>query len=93
MPCIIFISTFNVLPTEISLLLFFAVDRVTRHIFKVRLLVPCRMLLLEASEVLLCVIQCDKMRNKVWGRSATEYLNKNFLCSSDCVLVGLALLS
>ena len=73
MPCIIFISTFNVLPTEISLLLFFAVDRVTRHIFKVQLLVPFQPILLELFKVLSGSNRCDNIWGKLWGGSSNAF--------------------
>ena len=43
--------------------------------FKVRLLVPCQTVLLDPFGVLLGMMRFDKMRNELWGRSATEYLN------------------
>ena len=74
-PCTIFISTFTTLPTAISLLSFFAMDRVTRQIFSVWLLVPCRPVLLDPIKVLTGAIWCDRVRNKLWGGSATASLN------------------
>ena len=38
-------------------------------------------------------MRCDKMRNELWGGSATTYLNSILLCSVDFVLVGFTLLT
>ena len=65
-------------------------DRVTRNVLKVRLLVPCRPVLLEPFEVLSGVMRCDKMWNKLWVRTSTVSLNSIFFCSVDFTLVGLA---
>ena len=75
MICITFISALTALPTEIALLSFFAMNRVTRHLLSVRLLVPCRPVLLDPFKLLSGEIRCDRMRNELWGRSATESLN------------------
>ena len=75
------------------LLSFFAMDRVTRHIFRLRLLVPCQPLLLDSFEVISGTIQFDNIWNKLWDGNATEYLNRIILCSVHFVLVGLALLT
>ena len=93
MPCINFISSLTTLPNAIQLLSFFEMDRVTRHIFSVWLLVPCRPVLLEPLEVLSGVVWRDRMHNKLWGGSATASLNKVFLCSVNFFLVGLELLT
>ena len=71
MPCITFSSALNALPTAIALLSFFAIDRVTRYILKVRLLVPCRPVLLEQFKVIPSVMQCGKMCSELLGSSAT----------------------
>ena len=75
MPCITFISALNVLPTVIVLLFFFAVDRVTRHVFKLRFLVTCQPVLLDSFEVISGAIWCDKMWNGLWGGNSTVSLN------------------
>ena len=93
MSWVIFISTLIALPIEIALLLFFTMDRVTRHFFRVRLLVPHRPVLLEPFEVLYGTIQCNRMRNELLGGSTTESLNRIFLWSSDFGLICLALLT
>ena len=62
MQFITFISSLTALPTEIVLISFFAMDRVTRYILSVRLLVPFQTLLLEPFEVLSGAFWCDRMR-------------------------------
>ena len=52
MPCITLISALIVLATVIELLLFFAIYRVTSHLFSVRLLVNFTLLMLDPFEVL-----------------------------------------
>ena len=63
MSCITFINSLTTLPTTVALLLLFAMYRITKHIFRVLLIVTCRPVLLELSEVLSGVIWCDRMRN------------------------------
>ena len=93
MPCTTFIITLAALPTTIVLLSFFAMDRVTRHIFRVRLIVTCRPVLLEPFEVLSGVIWCYSMRNELWVDIATASLNRIFLWGSDFFLVNVVLLT
>ena len=62
-PCINFISVLTAFPTAIELLELFTMDRVTRHLLSVRLLVPCQPVLLEPFEVLSGTIWCDRMQN------------------------------
>ena len=93
MPYITFISALNALPTAMVLFSFFAMDRVTRNIFRLRLLVPCQPLLLDSFEVISGTIQFDNIWNKLWDGNATESLNRIILCSVYFVLVGLALLT
>ena len=91
MSCITSVSSLTALTNAIVFLFFFAVDRVTRNIFKVRLLVPCWPVLLETSEVISGVIRCDKMRGGIFGGSATASLNRILLCSVYFILVGFVL--
>ena len=93
MLCITFIIALTSLPTSLALLLLFAIDGVTRNILIVRLLLPCRPVLLESFEVISGAIWCDGTRNKLWGGSATASLNIIFLWSVDFFLVKLALLT
>ena len=93
MICITFISAFNTLPTMISILSFFAMERVTRHILSVKLLVSCWLVLLYTFELLSDVILCDRIWNKLLRGSATESLNIIFLWSVGFVLVDLVLLT
>ena len=93
MLCITFIITLTSLPTTVDLLFFFVVDRVTRHILKVQLLVTFQLVLLNMIEVISGANWCDNMRNKIWGGSACVSLNIILLCSVDFVLVRLALLT
>ena len=91
--CINFISALNALPTAIVLCLLIIMDRVRRKFFKVLLLVPCQLVLLEPFDVLSGTIWCDNLWNKLWSGSAPESLNIIFFCSVDFVLVGFALLT
>ena len=79
MQWITLVSALTALPTEIELLLLFAMDRVTRRIVIVRLLVPCQPILLDQFEVLSCTVQCDWMQNVMCVRSTTVSLNIIFL--------------
>ena len=91
--CITLITALAVLPTAIAFLSFFAMDGVTRHIFKVWLLVPCQPVLFESCKVISGVIWCDKIRNGMWSGGATAFLNSVFLCIVDFVLVSFVLLT
>ena len=71
----------------------FSMDRVTRHLLSVPLIVPCLPVLLDPFKVLSDAILCDRMRNKHWGGSSTASLNNTFLFNVDFVLVNLALLT
>ena len=71
MPQIPFIVLLTTLPTAIVLLFLFEMDRVTRHLLRVRLLVPYQPVLLDPFELLLGWIRCDKMRRKLWGGITT----------------------
>ena len=92
-PWIIFIIVLDALPTTIALLLFFVMDILTRHIFRLRLLLPSWPILLYHFYVLLDTIQCDKMRNELWGGSNTASLNIIFLWSVDFFLFNWELLT
>ena len=93
MPCITFISALPASPIKIALIPFFAMDGVTRHILSVRLIVPCRLLLLDLLEELSGANQCDRMRNELWNGISTASLNNIFLWSVNFVLLDLALLT
>ena len=72
MPRINFITALTALSTVIALLLFFAMDRVTRYLLRVRLILPCQPVLLEPFKVLPGAMRCDKMQKKLLGRSTNE---------------------
>ena len=77
----------------IELLLFFAMDGIIRHLFKLQVLVPFQPLVLDPFEVLSGAIWCDNMLKEVCGRNSTASLNRILLWSVDFVWVGLALLT
>ena len=89
MLCNTFFRALTALSTVIALLFFLAMDRVTRHILKIWLLVTCRPILLDLFEVLSGAIWCDNMKNELWGESANVSLNIIFLCRVDFLFVGL----
>ena len=79
MPYIIFISELTAFPTAIEFFSLFAIDRATRHILRVRLLVTRLPVPLDPFEVLYNMMQCDGMRNELWDGSTTASLNIIFL--------------
>ena len=60
-----FISALTALPNAVALMSLFAMDRVTRNIFKMWLLLPCQSVLLEEFKILSYVMRCGKMRNEL----------------------------
>ena len=74
MTCITFVGTLTALTTALTLLLFLSIDRVTRHLVRVRLVVPCQPVLLYPFEIISGAIWFDRMWNKLWGGSVTESL-------------------
>ena len=93
MLCINFVSELTSLPTVVVFLSFFVMDRVTRHILSMRLLVACQPVLLEPFKVISGVMQCDKMRHGLCGGSSTASLNIIFFCSADFFSFGCTLLT
>ena len=93
MPYITFIIELTALPIVTSLLSFFAIDRVTRNILSVWLVVPFWLVLLYPFGILAGAIWCDRMRTKIWVGSATSSLSKYFTLRVDFVLVDLLLLN
>ena len=81
------------LPTAIAFLSFFAMNKITLHILKVRLLVLSQTVILEPIKVLAGGTRCDKMWNERWVGIDTASLNSIFLCIVDFVLASLALLT
>ena len=72
------INALNALPTVIALILFFTMDRVTRHILMVRLLVPHRPILSDPFDVLSGKMRCDRIHKELWGRSTATSLTSIF---------------
>ena len=79
MPWTTFVNAFTALPTAIALVPFFTMYWVTRYLLRIWLLVTYNPILSQPFEVLSDTIQCDIMRNKLWGRSKTASLNSIFL--------------
>ena len=86
-PWITFINALNYLTTVIALLLLFAMDRVTMHCLRVRVLSSRQPVISDLFETLSGEMCWGILWNKLRGRSTTASLTSIFLWSNDFRLV------